>query len=383
MKEIKFAAPMIGREEKEAVAKVLDGPILVHGPVADLFENDFAKFVNSENAVSVSSCTAGMHLFYFAMGLKEGDEVIVPAQTHVATAHAVELTGAKAVFVDVDEYTGNISTKAVENAVTSKTKAIAVVHYLGVPVKIKEIMKIAKKYNLLVVEDCALSLGAKVDGIHTGLFGDIGVFSFYPVKHITTGEGGIVITKSKEIAEKLRFLKAFGVDKTHSTRTTPGLYDAPALGFNYRMSEIHAAIGVEQIKKIPEFLSRRKNNFELLSKLLGDETGFKLMPQIRNDQCYSSYYCAAALLDEKNSDKRYEVINKMKDLGVGTSIYYPHPVPRMTYYRNKYGYNKNDYKNAAMFSDQMIALPVGPHLSEEQIVRLGEIFLQTVDDLNE
>lgn len=378
MKEIKFAAPMIGNEERQAVSKVLDGSILVHGPVAETFENDFAGLVKSEFAVSVSSCTAGMHLFYFAMGIKQGHEVIVPAQTHVATAHAVELTGAKAVFVDADEVTGNILPEALEEAITERTRAIAVVHYLGVPAAMHSIMEIAKRHDLLVVEDCALSLGASIDGKHTGLFGDIGVFSFYPVKHITTGEGGIVITKNREIYEKLKFLKAFGVDKTHSTRETPGLYDALELGFNYRMSEIHAAIGVEQIKKFKNFLKKRRENFLELEKRLAVVDGFTLMPQPYNSSLQSSYYCAAVVLEKSKALKRFEIINYMKEKGVGTSIYYPQPVPRMTFYRKKYGYDGNQYANASRISDQMIALPIGPHLDTDQMKIVSDTFISAL-----
>jgi perosamine synthetase len=381
--EIKFAKPLIGNEEKEIVAKVLSGDILVHGPVADQFEKDFAELVNSDFAVSVSSCTAGMHLFYFAVGIGPGDEVIVPAQTHVATAHAVELTGAKAVFVDVDEFTGNILPEAIEKAINARTRAIAVVHYLGVPADMKAIMKIARREKLLVVEDCALSLGATIDNVHTGLFGDVGVFSFYPVKHITTGEGGMLITKDKGIHDRIKFLRAFGVDKTHSTRETPGLYDSPELGFNYRMSEIHAAIGVEQIKKLNNFLNIRRRNYKHLCQLLNGNRGFRLMPQLETETIKSAYYCAGVILEGHLASKRSQIVNAMKESGVGTSIYYPQPVPRMTYYRKKYGYDEKNFVNAETISDCMIALPIGPHLSTVSISRVSSVFLSAQESLNE
>src|SRR5258706_6755607 len=154
---IPFGAPMIGEEERAAVQEVLAGPILVHGPRATQFESDFAKFVKASHAICVSSCTAGMHLVWFTLGFGAGDEVIVPAQTHVATAHAVELTGAKAVFVDVDADTGNLDTTALEAAITSRTRAIAVVHYLGMPADMTRVLEIAKRHKLFVLEDCALA----------------------------------------------------------------------------------------------------------------------------------------------------------------------------------------------------------------------------------
>ena len=165
--------------------------------------------------MSVSSCIAGMHLIYFSIGLGIGDEVIVPAQTHIATAHAVELTGAKPVFVDAENETGNIDHTKIEAAINENTKAVAVVHYLGVPVNMEAIKKITQKYNLFLLEDCALAPGAYYKNVHVGLYGDAGVFSFYPVKHITTAEGGIIILKDKKLASKLRLKKAFGVDRTH------------------------------------------------------------------------------------------------------------------------------------------------------------------------
>ena len=197
---IPFGKPIIEEEEKSALMEVLNSPILVHGPKAIQFEKDFAEFTGADTAISVSSCTAGMHLIYFALGIGKGDEVIVPAQTHVATAHAVELVGAKAVFVDVFKDSGNINPNLVKESITSRTKAIAVVHYLGVPAAMEEIVKIAEEHNLFVLEDCALSPGAKIDNKHTGLLGDAGVFSFYPIKHLTTAEGGNDNIKNKKIS---------------------------------------------------------------------------------------------------------------------------------------------------------------------------------------
>ena len=176
------------------------------------FEKIF-RFTRSPFSSSVSSCTAGMHLFYFSMGIGSSDEVIVPAQTHTATAHAVELSGAKPIFVDCNLYDGNINTSLLEKKITKKTKAICVVHFLGVPAEMNVIKRIANKFKLFLIEDCALSLGATYNGKHTGLFGDAGVFSFYPAKHITTGEGGMLITKNKKIQKKIKISKSLGINK--------------------------------------------------------------------------------------------------------------------------------------------------------------------------
>ena len=327
---------MVGREEKDAVAAVLEGPILVHGPVAAAFERAFAEFTGAPNAVSVSSCTAGMHLVYTALGYGPGDEVIVPAQTHVATAHAIELTGATPVFVDAEPVTGNIDIGRIAAAITPRTKALAVVHYLGVPVDMPAVLSVARSHGLFVLEDCALSPGATVDGVHTGLWGDAGVFSFYPVKHITTAEGGMVILRDGGLAAQLRLKKAFGVDRAHGERAVPGLYDAVALGFNYRMSEVHAALGVEQVKKLPGFLARRAENHQRLSELLAQADGLRVLPAPVG-RLRSCHYCPSVVMDYQVEPLRPEIMGALTAKGVGSSIYYPQPVPRMTYYRHKYG----------------------------------------------
>lgn len=381
MKKILFGKPMIDQREKDAVMKVMDGTILVHGPVANQFEDKFANFTDAPHAVSVSSCTAGMHLIYFALGYGPGDEVIVPAQTHVATAHAVELTGARPVFIDAEITTGNINIGAIESAITSKTRAIAIVHYLGVPVDMPKVMDIAKKHNLFVLEDCALAPGAKVNNLHVGLHGDAGVFSFYPVKHLTTAEGGMIILRNSNLAKKLNLLKAFGVNRNHGERKIPGVYDAVALGFNYRMSEIHAAIGVVQMDKISEFLKIRKKNFEKLELNLKNIDGLKIIPQPSNNYFESCYYCLGVLLDRKFSSRRAEIITALSQAGIGSSVYYPQPVPRMKYYQDKYGYDKMKYSNAAHISDSMIALPVGPHLSVKDMEIIASELKKCIDRL--
>ena len=364
---IPFGKPLIDKKEINLVTKVLKSGIYVHGPKSIEFEEKFKKFTKAKNAVAVSSCTAGMHLFYFSLGIGRGDEVIVPAQTHTATAHAVELAGAKPIFVDCDKTSGNIDTKLIEKKITKKTKAICVVHYLGIPVNMKDVIKIARKKKIYILEDCALSLGAKYHNTHTGLIGDAGVFSFYPVKHMTTAEGGIVITNNNKLAKKLRLKRAFGINKSYGERKIAGFYDAVELGFNYRMSEIHAAIGLEQIKKLPSFLKKRKSNFHMYEKNIKDIKDIEILNN-KEKFLKKSYYCLNIVLKNKLKNKKLQIINLLKKKGIGTSIYYPQPVPRMTYYKKKYGYKNNFYKNASEISDFSISFPVGPHLSKKDVL---------------
>lgn len=369
-KDIPFGQPILGEEEKRAVEEVLSGPILVHGPKSELFETAFAQFTGAPYAVSVSSCTAGMHLIYHTLGFGPGDEIIVPSQTHVATAHAVELTGARPVFADAEPRYGNIDPAAIESLITPRTKALAVVHYLGVPADMEKISKIAKKHGLFLLEDCALSPGASYKGVHTGLVGDAGCFSFYPVKHLTTAEGGMIILKDAVLAQKLRLLKAFGVNRNHGERKIPGDYDVVDLGYNYRMSEVHAAIGVEQMAKLPSFLEKRKASFNSLESLLRSENKFRILPQPVDDLRTSSHYCMGIILEAELARKRTTLMNQLKSKGIGTSIYYPHPVPHMTYYREKYGEIASP--NAETISNSIIALPVGPHLDINDMKTIAE-----------
>lgn len=363
---IPFGKPILGEEERRAVLAVLDSGVLVHGPKIKEFETAFARFTGAPHAVGVASCTAGLHLVYFHLGIGPGDEVIVPAMTHTATAHAVEVTGARPVFVDADPRTGNIDLDRVERAVTPRTRAISVVHYLGLPVDMHRVCAIARRHGLLVVEDCALAVGSQLAGTHVGLHGDAGCFSFYPVKHITTAEGGMVVTRRADLAEALALKRAFGVDRHVGERALPGMYDVVALGFNYRMSEIEAALGVEQLKRAPGFLARRQANHEALTRGLAGVEGVRLLESGRPGS-QSSHYCHAILLDDRLAARRPRIIQALKERGVGTSIYYPHPVPATRYYREKYGHRAEDFPAAARIAGQSIALPVGPHLAAEDM----------------
>ena len=366
MSKIPFGKPIITIEEKKIISKVLDSGTLVHGPKAKEFEKEFKKFTGAKDAITVSSCTAGMHLFYFSLNIGKGDEVIIPAQTHVATAHAVELTGAQPIFVDSEYPTGNINISLIEKKITKKTKAITVVHYLGNPVDVKKLKLLARKYKLYLLEDCALALGASVEKKHVGLIGDAGFFSFYPVKHITTGEGGMIILNSKKYSKLLRKKKAFGYNKSLDQRVYPGLYDVDQLGFNYRMSELHASLGVIQIKKFNSFLQKRSFNFKYLESKIKKLKEIFIVPNLKGYMS-GSFYCFSILLSKKIASKRFKIINFLKKNNIGSSIYYPHPVPRLKFYRDKYKISKRNYEIASQFSDRIICLPIGPHVLKKDL----------------
>jgi perosamine synthetase len=379
---IPFARPWITELERNAVLEVLQGDILTHGPQNHAFEKEFAEFVGGNvYCVAVSSCMAALHLTYWQLGIGPGDEVLVPAQTHVATAHAVEVVGARAIFVDCEPKTGNIDPAKLEEKINPRTRALSLVHFLGIPCDMDAIMAVAERHGLKVVEDCALAVGARYRGEHVGSIGDAGCFSFYPVKHITTGDGGMFITRHQDLASKVAKARAFGVDRSFSERKIPGMYDALTLGVNYRMSDINAALGRKQLSRIDAILERRQTNFMRLKAALDGIDQITVL-DAKEEATRSSHYCLSVVLTGTLAERRNEVAARLKEAGVGTSVYYPQPVPRMTYYRDKYGYQAEAYPQATIISDQSIALPVGPHLSVGDIDYIAQSFTEIVMEMN-
>jgi perosamine synthetase len=370
MDPIPFGKPMIDASEIDAVTNVLSGPQLVHGPVTKAFEEGFADRAGATHAISVSSCTAGLHLSLFVNGIGPGDEVIVPAMTHVATAHAVEFCGAKPVFVDVEADTGNIDPDGVAAAIGPDTKAIFVVHYLGLPCDMDRINAIARQHGAFVIEDCALAVDATYDGVKSGNLGLTGCFSFYPVKHLTTGEGGMVTTNDDTVAAAIAQRKAFGYDRTLGQRVKPGIYDVTELGYNYRMNEIAAAIGLAQLDKLDGFQAARARNHSALKAALADLDDLTVFAPEKG-KAVSSHYCLNAILPRSGALERDDVVASLKEQGIGTSVHYPRAVPLMAYYQGKYGFQPGQFPISEWLAEQTISLPVGPHLGKGDPARIG------------
>lgn len=374
---ISFGQPLLGLEELEAVANVLSGTQLVHGPVAKAFEQEFAKRMGVAHAITVSSCTAGLHLGLHVHKIGQGDEVIVPAMTHVATAHAVEYCGAKPVFVDVLPESGNINPDAVSAALSERTRAVTLVHYLGLPCDLDEIRPVADKADAFLVEDCALAVDATYDGVKVGGLGNLGVFSFYPVKHITTGEGGMVTTNDDGLAARISQMKAFGYDRALGERLKPGIYDVVALGYNYRMSELHAAVGLAQMAKLDSMQEARASNYSRLASLLADVEELTVFSPVQG-KSKSSHYCLNAVLPRDGSIDRDTIVQYLKDHGIGSSVHYPRAVPLFSYYQEKYGYKSGSFPIAEWLADKTISLPVGPHLDADAPVRIASVLKDAI-----
>lgn len=374
---IPFGRPMLDTAERAAVDEVLSGATLVHGPRTHAFEHEFARRAGARHATSVSSCTAGLHLALFVKDVGPGDEVVVPAMTHVATAHAVELTGAKPVFVDVLPESGNIGAAGIAAALSERTRAAMVVHYLGLPCAMDEILAVTDKAGAFVVEDCALAIDATYDGRKVGTFGMAGSFSFYPVKHMTSIEGGMVTTMDDDVAALIAQRKAFGYDRTIDKRSKPGIYDVNALGFNYRMNEVEAAVGLIQLGKLDGFQAARAANFAALKAGLDEIDEITVFEPVQG-KAVSTHYCLNAILPRDGRIDRDAVTASLKEQGIGFSVHYPQAVPLFTYYAEKYGYRSGQFPVAEWIAAQTISLPVGPHLAAGDPARIADAVKRAV-----
>jgi len=296
------------------------------GKYINEFEKKFAEFCNTKYALSTCNGTAALHLALIALGIKEGDEVIIPDLTFIATANAVKYTGAKVVTVDIEEDTLCIDPEKIKKSITSKTKAIIPVHLYGHPANMKEINKIAKKYNLYIIEDAAEAHGAEIDKQKVGSFGDIGIFSFYGNKIITSGEGGMITTNNKELYEKMKYLRDHAMSKEKR-------YWHTEIGYNYRMTNLQAALGLAQLNRIHELINKKIEIFEMYKYYLEDIPNIKLNFQ---KEGYKNVYWMVCLeilnYDEK---KRDNLIKKLKEKGIDSRPFF-YPISDMPMYEKAY-----------------------------------------------
>lgn len=375
---IPFASPDLSVGDSPLIERVLESGTLVHGPITERFEAEFAARAGSNHAVSVSSCTAGLHLALMALGVGPGDSVIVPAMTHVATAHAVEFCGARPMFVDVDPRTGNIAVDAVRAAIAPDTKAIIIVHYLGLPCEMDELEVVARSVNAAIIEDCALALDATYRERRAGTLGIAGCFSFYPTKHMTTIEGGMVTTDDAQIADRVRKQKAFGYDRSADQRRLPGIYDIAALGYNYRMNEVEAAVGVSQLEKLDAYQVARKRNWATLASLLSDKEEVTIFPR-QLGASESSHFCLNVTFSADSDIDRDRVLDYLQQTGVGCSVHYPVALPLSAFYRARYGYEVGEFPVAEWIAARTLSLPVGPHLESGDVERIAMELITAID----
>jgi len=354
---IPISKPFLGKEEKRAVLKVLDSGFLAQGPKVEEFEKRFAKYIGAKYAIATSSGTTALHIALLAHGIKKGDEVITSPFTFIASVNAILYCGAKPVFVDIGE-DFNINPDLIEKKITKKTKAILPVHLFGYPADMAKIMKIAKKYNLVVVEDACQAHGASIQGRKVGSFGT-GSFSFYPTKNMTTGEGGMITTNDKRIVEKAMLLRNHGMKIK---------YRHEILGFNFRMTDIVAAIGLEQLKKLEKFNKKRISNANYFNKNIKTK-GINL-PRIKKGYRHVFHQYTIRITDQCPVS-REKIIKKLKENGISSAIYYLVPIYRHKFYMNL-GY-KDYLPMTEILSKEVLSLPVHPALTKKDLKKIVSV----------
>lgn len=364
---IKLQELTVGSEELTEIQKVIESGFLTQGKKTEEFESLVATYNKSGHALAMSSATTGLSISLSSIGLNHSDEVLIPALSFPATANVVEQIGAKPIFIDIDLKNYNIDTSLIEEKITNKTKVIMPVHAFGLMADMESILKISQKYNLVVVEDAACALGASLNERMAGTFGDLGVFSFHPRKIITTGEGGMVITSNNELANKIKILRSHGSVKNE-------LYlEFIEAGFNYRLSDINAAIGVIQMSKLNNILNIRRelaacyNQFFAKSSLISAPT----QPQ-NYKHTYQSY-----VVYLKVPGIRDRIIKVLRNQGIECTLgtYGMHLQP---YFKQKYDLNLGDFKNATNAHENCLTLPLHHKLKKSDVEFIVEVLSSEV-----
>jgi dTDP-4-amino-4,6-dideoxygalactose transaminase len=355
-----------GVEEEEAVLRVIRSRWLSMGEETQNFEKEFADFIGAKHTLAVANATAALHMACMAIGLGPGDEVIVPALTFVATANAVRYTGATPVFADIEsEDWLTISPASIEKCISDKTRAIMVVHYAGYACDMPAILEIAKKHNLAILEDSAHTIGSELNGRHLGTWGQVGCFSFFSNKNMTTGEGGMVSTDDDALAEKLRVLRSHGMTSLTWDRHKghAWTYDVVDLGYNYRIDELRSAIGRAQLKKVTGFNQRRDHLTRLYRELLSE-----LVPEVRVPfqaaRGVSCHHIMPVLLPAGTN--RVEFMEGMKTEGVQTSIHYP-PIHHFKNYEGRSEFLRTDLGITEDVCRREVTLPLYPTMKDEDV----------------
>jgi dTDP-4-amino-4,6-dideoxygalactose transaminase len=376
----------LGKEEEQEVLKVLRSRWLSTGPVTARFERAFSESLGGGYAIAVSNGTAALHLALAGLSLKEGDEIVLPSLTFVATANAILYVGAKPVFADIvglDDL--NISPQEIEKKITKRTKAILVMHYGGYPCDMKSIMGIAKRYGLFVIEDAAHAPGAEYQGRKCGLIGNIGCFSFFSNKNLVTGEGGMVVTHNKELAEKVRRMRSHGMEMLSWDKYRGRLssYDIEGLGYNYRTTEIQSALGLAQLKKLDRNNRKRKALVEAYRKELQEVKGISI--PFLQFQGHPSYHLFPILVHNKqkalSSILRDRVMEGLRNFKIQTSVHYP-PVHLFSLYRKNFGYKKGMLPKTEEVSGREITLPLHPRMDGRDVKWIAKKVKEVIKEIS-
>jgi len=363
---IPYGRHWISDDDIQLVVDVLESDWLTQGPKIEEFEKEISAYCGSNYAVVFNSGTSALHAAFSVLGLDKDDEFITTPNTFVATANAGLHTGIKPIFVDIEEDTGNLNTSKVEERITERTRLIVPVHYSGHPVDMGKIYEIAERKNLYVIEDACHALGAKYKGYKTGgcNYSDMTVFSFHPVKHITTGEGGAVLTNNKDFYKKLLMSRSHGIEKRSFINKPDGdwYYEMQSLGYNYRMTDIQAALGISQLRKSDKFIDRRKEISRLYDSEFRDNPWFDI-PPVRS-YASSSYHLYPIRFKDEFIQRKKEIFSRLKERGFGVQVHYI-PVYWHPFYKNM-GYKKGICPIAEDFYFKELSLPIYPAMNGEE-----------------
>ncbi|MDI6701315.1 MAG: DegT/DnrJ/EryC1/StrS family aminotransferase [bacterium] len=367
-KFIPISEPSITQKEIEYVTDaVKSGWVSSLGYYISEFEKKFAKYIGVKYALATSNGTTALHLALVSLGIGKDSEIIIPDLTFIATANAVTYTGAKPVMVDIDPETWCMDPKVVKKAVTEKTKAIIPVHLYGHPVNMDEINKIAREHGLYVVEDAAEAHGAEYKGKKVGSLGDCGVFSFYGNKIITTGEGGMIITNDEKLYEKAKFLRDHAMSKEKK-------YWHTEIGYNYRITNLQAALGLAQLDRIDELIEKKIQIFNWYKEFLGDMEGIRLNPQKK--WAKNVFWMVCLVLDKEFGISRDELMVKLKEKGIDTRPFF-YPMTEMPMYNICNTYNPI----AKSLSERGLNLPSGINLKEKEVKWITENIMKITENL--
>jgi dTDP-4-amino-4,6-dideoxygalactose transaminase len=369
-KIVRFSPPSIGPDEIGEVVDTLESDWITTGPKVARFEQEFRRVVGAPAALALNSCTAGLHLSLVALGIKPGDEVITSTLTFTSTVNVIEHVGARPVLVDVESDTLNLDPGAVECSLTQRTKAIIAVHFAGHPANLDALAPLAKKHNLAIVEDAAHALPAAFRGRRVGSSANLTSFSFYATKNLTTGEGGM-LTGEPELVDRARILSLHGMSRNAWNRYgTEGtwFYDVVAPGFKCNMTDIQAALGLAQLARLDDMQRRRAEIFARYNAVFAGIAGLEI-PTKRNDVEHAWHLYVLRLADGRLRGGRDEMIAALKARGICTSVHFI-PVHLHTYYRQKYGYQPDDFPVALDSYQRMLSLPLSPALSDEDVSRV-------------
>lgn len=358
VKKLWYSHQWIDDLDIKEVSKTLRSDFLTQGPAVEEFEKKIANYCGAKYAVAFSSATAALHGACFATGISRDDEVIVPTYTFVASANCVVYQGGTPVLCDVEEKTFNVDPKEIEKKITPHTKAVISVDFAGRPADYESVLKLVKEHNLTLIEDASQALGGTWNGKKIGSFADMTVFSFHPVKSITTGEGGMIVTNNKNFYEKLKIFRTHGIIK--SGRDGPWHQEMVELGYNYRLSDIHASLGLSQLKKIKSFLARRRSIAQKYIDSLTRLEGITTPPPSSE----SAWHLFVILL--KNSGSRKKIFEKMRGNGLLVQVHYL-PVHLHPFYRKNYSYKKGDFPVAESLYMGAISVPLFPQMTDNDV----------------